>query len=139
MGPVIFKLVSYISIILGSIVSKIMVIDPKMMTTNPNMMMIDPKLMTTDPKLMTIDPKIVLLWEDYRTNGHISEKLSAFFLILYISYWGKNIHTFYQLGKKYAFPPPLSYLLSIIFFPNLIFGHIFALLPRAHYTPLSSV
>ena len=37
---------------------------------------------------------------------------------------GKNMHTFYQLGKKYSFSP-LFYPLSIIFFPKLVFGHIF--------------
>ena len=39
-GLVIFKLVSYISIIFGSNVSKILAIDPKMMTIDPKMMML---------------------------------------------------------------------------------------------------
>ena len=67
-GPVIFKLVSYIRIIFGSIVlktmaidPKMMIIDPKMMTIDPNMMTIDPNMMMIDPKRMTIDPKMMLL------------------------------------------------------------------------------
>ena len=46
------------------------------------------------------------------------------------------MHTYYQLGKKYAFPP-FFYPLSIIFFPNLLFGQIFG--KKEKYTPLSIV
>ena len=35
------------------------------------------------------------------------------------------MHTFYQLGKKYVFPPFFIPFQSF-FFPNLLFGHIFA-------------
>ena len=49
-GPVIFKLISYINIIFGSNVSKIFAMDPKMMTIAPNMMTIDPNMMMIDPK-----------------------------------------------------------------------------------------
>ena len=56
--------------------------------------------------------------------------------------WGKNMHNFYQLGKKYAFSPlflsPFNH-----FFPNLLSGHIFAPPPAGRgggqtekYTPL---
>jgi len=62
-GPVIFKLVSYISTIFGSIVSKIMAIDPDMMTIDLKIMMIDPKMMMIDPNMMMIDPKMMLLQE----------------------------------------------------------------------------
>ena len=48
-GPVIFKLVSYRSIIFGSNLSKILAIDPKMMTIDLKMMMIDLKMMMIDP------------------------------------------------------------------------------------------
>ena len=47
-GPVIFKLVSYIRIIFRSNVSKILAIDPKMMMIDPKMMMIDLKMMMID-------------------------------------------------------------------------------------------
>ena len=60
-GPVIFKLGSYISIIFGSNVSKILAIDPKMMTIDPKMMMIDPKRMTIDPNMMTNDPNLMTI------------------------------------------------------------------------------
>ena len=56
-GPVIFKFVSYISIIFGSIVSKMMAIEPKM-TTDPNMTRFDPNMRMIDPKMMMIDPKL---------------------------------------------------------------------------------
>ena len=53
------------------------------------------------------------------------------------------MNTFYKLGEKYAFPPLFFYPLSITFFPNLLFGHIFAPPPpppggwsnRKTYTP----
>ena len=61
MGPVIFKLVSYINIIFVSNVSKILAIDPKMMTIDPKMMMIDTKRMTIDPNMMTIDPNLMTI------------------------------------------------------------------------------
>ena len=54
-GPVVFKLVSYISTIF-------VMIDPKMMTIDPKMMTIDQKIMTIDPKIMTIDPKILRIF-----------------------------------------------------------------------------
>ena len=71
-----------------------------------------------------------------------SEKFSGFFeqFSKFLVNWGKNMHTFYQLAKKYAFSP-LFYSLSIIFFPNLLFGHIFVPpgggLNRKIYTPVS--
>ena len=39
---------------------------------------------------------------------------------------GKKIpmHTFYPLGKKYAFPPLFSSPFNHFFLPNMIFGHI---------------
>ena len=43
--------------------------------------------------------------------------------------WRKNMHTFYQLGEKYAFSP-LFYPLSIIFFPQPVI-----LQNRKIYTP----
>ena len=62
------------------------------------------------------------------------EKLSAFFFaILYIlSQLGKKYAYFYQLGGKNMHFPPVFYLISIIFSPNLVFGHI----PTETYTPL---
>ena len=60
-GPVIFKLVSYISIIFGSNVSKVLAIDPKMMTIDPKMVMIDPNMMTIDPNMMMIDPNMMTI------------------------------------------------------------------------------
>jgi hypothetical protein len=61
-GPVIFKLVSYISIIFGSIVSQIAAIDPKRMMLDPKMMTIDPNMMTIgDLNMMMIDPNMMLL------------------------------------------------------------------------------
>ena len=59
-GPVIFKLVSYISIIFGSNVSKILAIDPKMMMIGLKMMMIDLNMMTIDPNIMRIDPNMMI-------------------------------------------------------------------------------
>ena len=68
--------------------------------------------------------------EGVRVAGEI-----IFLAVLYISIvnWGKNMNTFYQLGKNMQFPP-LFHLLSIIFSPNMLFGHIFA--PNGKiYTP----
>ena len=56
--PVIFELVSYISIIVGTNVSKMLAIDPKIITIDPKMMMIDLKMMRNDPNMMTIDLNI---------------------------------------------------------------------------------
>ena len=69
---------------------------------------------------------------------------SAFFLqfCIFLVYRIKNMHTFHQLGEKYAyflpigekicvFPPffiPFQYFFS----PNLLFGHIFAPHPRGN-------
>ena len=60
-GPVIIKLVSYISIIFGSNISKVLAIDPKMMTFDPKMMMIDLKMMMIDLDMMTIDPNMMMM------------------------------------------------------------------------------
>jgi len=60
-GPVIPKPASHISTIFGSIVSKIMAIDPDMMTIDLKIMMIDPKMMMIDPKIMTIDPSMMMI------------------------------------------------------------------------------
>ena len=53
--------------------------------------------------------------------------------------WGNNMHTFYQLGKKYAFSPPF-FILQLFFSPNMIFGHIFFFFggggQTERYTPL---
>ena len=57
-----------------------------------------------------------------------------FFSILYVlSQLGKCIHTFYHSGNKYAFLSVFFRLLSIIFYPNMLFGQI--LLIRKIYTP----
>ena len=50
-------------------------------------------------------------------------KISTLFLqfcILKVK-WGKNMHTFYQMGEKYKFPPLFNNFIS----PNMLFGHIF--------------
>ena len=47
--------------------------------------------------------------------------------------WGKNKHFFANWGKNMHFPPFFHSLL-IIFFPNLLIGHIFAT-NRKIYTP----
>jgi len=60
-GPVILKSVSYISIIFGLNVSKVLAIDPKMMTIDPKMMMIDLKMMMIDQNMMTIDPNMMMI------------------------------------------------------------------------------
>ena len=41
------------------------------------------------------------------------------------------IRTFYRFGEKYAFSP-LFYPLSIIFFPNLLYGHFFVKQKNIH-------
>ena len=68
-GPVIFKIDSYISIIFGSNVSKILAIDPKMMTIDPQMMMNDLKMMMIDPNMMTIDPNMMTIDPNMMTPG----------------------------------------------------------------------
>ena len=60
-GPVICKLVSYVSTIFGSIVSKIIAIDPKMMTIDPKIMTNDSKIVMIDPKIMTIVPIMTMI------------------------------------------------------------------------------
>ena len=57
-------------------------------------------------------------------------KFASLFICNFVhlkSIGGKNMHTFYQLGKKYAFSP-----LSIIFFSNMLFGHIFVKQKNIH-------
>ena len=44
-------------------------------------------------------------------------------MLYVLSRLGKNMHTFYQLGEKYAISPPFSLIpLLIIFIPNKIGG-----------------
>ena len=57
---VIFKIVSYISIIFGSNISKILAFDPKMMMIDPKMMMIDPNMMMIGKNMM-IDPNMMMI------------------------------------------------------------------------------
>ena len=55
---------------------------------------------------------------DMRGCAPQAKNFLAFFVLFckFLVNWGKNMHTFYQLGKKYAFPP-FFHSLSIIFFP----------------------
>ena len=55
------------------------------------------------------------------------DNFSGFFVLFckFLVNWGKNMHTFYQLGKKYAFPPPFFHSLSIIFFPQHVIWSYF--------------
>ena len=62
------------------------------------------------------------------------KKFQIYFVLFckFLVNWGKNMHTFYQLGKKYEFPPLFSFPFYHFFFPNMLFSHIFA----EKYTPL---
>ena len=51
----------------------------------------------------------------------------------------KNMHTFYQLGKKMCIFPPFFIPFQSFFPPNTLFGHIFIGSNRKIYNPMYNI
>ena len=63
-----------------------------------------------------------------------SQQIVSLFLLQFCKFyvnWGKNMHTFDQLGKIYAFPPTFLHPLSICYLPYFCIGS-----NRKIYTPV---